>query len=204
MLSISEVRVLLLKSKEEAEKELNSLEEKKEIVLPFIGKKREMCCNGLEVNNGLYTQCKKEKENDKEFCKKCLKNRKYGTIDERMRVGLMEYKDPNGKVPIHYTKIMKKLNISEEEVLKEAEKLGIVIPEEHLKSPEKKKGGRPKKLITDTDNEIIKKKQGRPKISKNIISTNDDDDNDDIFSSLINKAIISQNETENSKSSEPV
>ena len=55
----------------------------------------------------------------------------------RMKCGIMEYKDPQGKSPIAFTKIMKKLNLSREEVELEGKRLGISIPECHFE--EKKK-----------------------------------------------------------------
>ena len=108
--------------KEEAMKELNIeysekriRKEKTSIVMPFSGI-REGCCGGLVKNHGLYTQCER-KVKEKEYCLKCEKTiEKYGTIDDRMKVGLMEYVDKEGNKVVAYKKIMKKMNLTEEKV----------------------------------------------------------------------------------------
>ena len=127
----------------------------KRIPLPYNGEEDGNCCLGLSLNHGLYTQCeKKRKEND--LCETCdkqaLKNESgkpdYGRMEDRQQVGWMEYRDPKGKKPICYIKLMNKLGLSKEEVLKEAEKRNKQVDEMHFEEEEEeKKKGRPKKSV---------------------------------------------------------
>jgi len=161
--------------------------------LPWCGEKKEGNCSALKKDLGLYTQCKKECSG--EYCLGCLKLIDqnggicpYGTVSERLKCGMMEYKDPQGKSPIAFTKIMKKLNISREEVESEGKRLGISIPECHFEETKEKGRGRPKKDTSadDTASETSvslalvssteKKKRGRPKKEKEIISNNAGED----------------------------
>ena len=125
--------------------------------LPWCGEKKEGCCSALKKDLGLYTQCKKECS--VEYCLGCLKLIErnggicpYGTVSERLKCGIMEYKDPQGKSPIAFTKIMKKLNISREQVESEGKRLGISIPECHFEEKIENRGrGRPKKDTSAED-----------------------------------------------------
>ena len=177
--------------KGEGRKMLNS-------VLPWCGMVIEECCKGLKLNNGLYTQCSRIR-GENEYCGSCLKlmeknggSLPYGNVDDRLRSGILDYVDPKGKRTVPFANVMKKLNISKEEAIKEAEKLGWVIPECHF---EEKKGkrGRPKKdsSAEDTVSECSdgeKKKRGRPKKNKEVVSNNA---GEDLIASLL--------EQENSK-----
>ena len=99
--------------------------------LPFSGEFAEKCCFGLRQNHGLYTQCQVARKGESSYCKGCQaqadKNTSgepdYGTIQSRIAVAPMDFKDPNGKSPVAYAKIMKKLKLSEEQVKEEAGKL---------------------------------------------------------------------------------
>ena len=175
--------------------------------MPWCGCVRGGCCIGLKKALGLYTQC--EKECSGEYCSSCLKlleknggKSPYGTVHDRMKCGIMEYKDPEGKRPIAFRKIMKKLNLSREEVELEGKRLGISIPECHFEEEIEKRGrGRPKKDTSAEDtasdksvgekvgekvdekvgekvDEKVgeKKKRGRPKKEKEIISNNAGED----------------------------
>jgi hypothetical protein len=105
------------------------LEKNKKIVLPYNGEYNNLCCSGLELNHGLYTQCPKKKKIG-DLCEGCNKQASknshgkpdYGRIEERQETGLMDFHDPRGKSPVSYIKIMKKLGLSKEEVLEEAKK----------------------------------------------------------------------------------
>ena len=160
--------------------------------LPWCGEKKEGLCSALKKDLGLYTQCKKECSG--EYCLGCLKLIEgnggicpHGTVYDRLKCGIMEYRDPQGKGPIAFTKIMKKLNISREEVESEGKRLGISIPECHFEE-NKGRRGRPKKDTSadDTASETSeslasvsnseKKKRGRPKKEKEIISNNAGED----------------------------
>jgi hypothetical protein len=137
--------------------------------LPYNGELKEEYCYALRQNNGLYTQCQGMREGEKWFCKGCENKMQkngdetpeYGTIQDRMRVGLLEYVDPKGRKPVSYTKIMKKYKLSKEDVLAEAAKMNMIVNEEHFELKETKRG-RPK------SEKPVKEKgvKGRPKKSE--------------------------------------
>ena len=155
-------------------------------VLPWCGFVIEECCRGLKLNNGLHTQCNRSR-GEKDYCMSCVKlmeknggSLPYGSVDDRLKCDILDYIDPKGKATIPFANVMKKLNISKEEALKEAEKLGWTIPECHF---EEKKGkrGRPKKDTSADDtasecSEGEKKKRGRPKKNKEVVSNNAGED----------------------------
>lgn len=150
------------------------------ILLPWCGEGLEGRCMCLRLNNGLHTQCRKMRCNESEYCESCLRSIEgnggvaiYGTVKERMKVGILDYIDSKGRKTIPYANIMKKLNISREEAELEASKLGWTIPECHFVES-KGKRGRPKKEtgVCDTESETSsigeKKKRGRPKKRKEV------------------------------------
>ena len=158
--------------------------------LPFLGVLDESCCRGLKSNHGLYTQCSSKVEEG--LCKSCeLQASKNadgkpdsGRVEDRVAVGLYEYKDSKGKSPIAYTKIMKKLNLSKDEIVAEADRLGVKIPEEHFEvCVSEGKRGRPKSDKVDKE---LKGAKGRPKKTKKVMELDGDDD--DLFSALVAKA----------------
>ena len=158
--------------------------------LPFNGEFNELCCNGLRQNNGLYTQCQGMRKGDKEFCKGCQQQAEknehgkpdYGTIQDRLEAGIMEFKDPSGKSPTPYTKVMKKYKMSKEQVLEEAGKFNITVNELHFDVAESKRG-RPKAV---KEAKAPKGVKGRPKKSKKVIEI--EGESDDLFASLIANA----------------
>ena len=152
-----------------------------------IREKKDGCCGGLLKNHGLYTQCESMKLMDNGYCSTCNKQgKKYGTIEEREKVGAMDYIDPRGNKPIAYKKYMKKHNLSEEQVLEEAGKQGVTIDRIHFAevSTESKRG-RPK-----TEKEAKEPKgdgkKGRPRKSKKVIDV--EGETDDLFASLVASA----------------
>lgn len=180
----------------EVEEALLFLKEKKSMVLssplpksklsyplPFNGEKKEGYCNGIVKNHGLYTQCTKKVKG--EFCKVC-EEKPYGTIDDRLKVDLYEYKDPKGNGPKRYTEVLKKLKISKENVEEEAKRLNITINPIHLEEVvlENVKRGRPKteKKVKETTG-----KKGRPKKEKKSVEVNSVEE-EDLFATLIAKA----------------
>tara|TARA_R110002012_G_C11541886_1_gene601508 strand:+ start:53 stop:946 length:894 start_codon:yes stop_codon:yes gene_type:complete len=180
--------------------ELGVSEEKRSsLVLPWCGKVDESVCLNLRKDLGLYTQCKKSRLEGSSYCVCCEKliaknggESQYGTVSDRMKCGIMEYKDPRGNSPIVFTKIMKKLNQSREEVELEGKRLGICIPECHFEE-KKERRGRPKKDTSaeDTDSEKNvepqeKKKRGRPKKEKEIISNTA---GEDLIASLVQESV---------------
>jgi hypothetical protein len=167
--------------------------------LPYNGEFNDSCCYALRQNNGLYTQCTGIRKGDNSYCKGCASQMQkkgaempeYGTIQQRMAVGIFEYVDPKGRKPISYTKIMKKYKINKEEVLAEAEKFNVKMNAEHFAVPEEGvKRGRPKAEKAPKEKGV----KGRPKKTKKVIQIEGEDD--DLFAALVAEA----NEVE----SEPV
>ena len=169
---------------------------KVKITLPFNCVINNNVCLGLKLNHSLYTQCESKRMNGLNYCKSCAgqtdKNSNgkpdYGTVSDRMLVGLMDYKDPKGKGPIHYTKFMKKMNITQEEVINEALKLNITIDPIHFTEPEiinkpkqdGKKGKNPKNdKVIDVDNvtDLFAKIVIMTKIENDNNNINDNNDN---------------------------
>ena len=172
--------------------------------MPFNNKKKDECCEGLRQNHSLYTQCENLKLNDNEYCKKChnesLKNSSgkpdYGTISDRLECSFYEFRDPKGKSPIAYTKLMSKLKFTREEVEEEAKKLNYEIDPIHFEYTEEPKRGRPKseKKVKDA-NAPSSGKKGRPKkMNKEVELTSDV--GEDIFASLVENANANANATQ--------
>jgi len=150
---------------------LKSKVEEKRIVLPYVGL-NELKCRSLRYEHGLYVQCNRECSSG--YCERCrgerLRGVDYGDVNLREKVGLMDYVDPKGRKVVHYRKVMKKLNISEEKVKEECRRLGIELASVHMEEV-KSKRGRPRKevIVSDTDSEgekKEKKKRGRPRKEK--------------------------------------
>jgi hypothetical protein len=171
----------------ESKKKVKIVAPKASFALPFSGEKNEKCCEGLRYNDGLYTQCEVVKKGENKYCAVCEKgNLKYGTIDERMKVSIMEFKDPSGKSPVHYSKIMKKLKLTKEQVLEEGLKMGKAVDEVHLEVQEEKRG-RPKavKVVKEKG----EKKKGRPKKEPKGLEL--ENKTTDLFASLIANSVES-------------
>ena len=143
------------KAKSDKPKAVKAPKEKKNsIPLPFTSASFEGC-QGLCYNHGLFTQCVKPKAESGEYCKSCQteadKNANgqpnCGTVAARLATGLYEFKDPKGRSPTSYLKVLEKMKISEADANTEYHsKFGSFMPIEHLTAIEKpKKSGRPKK-----------------------------------------------------------
>ena len=170
--------------------------ERKSVVLPWSGESEG--CKVLKYNMGLYTQCgEKLLGGELKSCVGCMKEyskkgeHKYGTVEERKATAIMEYKDPRGKGVVRYTEIMKKLNLTKEEVLSEAKRRGVEVAECHFEEKSVKRG-RPRK-----EKEVVgeKKKRGRPKKEKEMVSNKA---GEDLIASLLNES-KSEREDPNSK-----
>jgi len=145
-------------------KEKKPKEKKSEFPMPFVAEIVDQAgCQGLAYNRGLFTQCSKKRMENGNFCKgcqsQCDKNASgcpdCGTIDGRLATGLYEFKDPKGRSPISYTKVLEKLKLSQSQALEEAGKLNIEINNDHFVVLEKtkKSKGRPKKTgVVKADN----------------------------------------------------
>ena len=164
--------------------------EKSAFPLPFMGRNVEECCQSLRQSQGLYTQCRNSKAGEK-FCKSCSSKMvdgvpEYGTIEQRLAVGVNDYVDPSGRKVVHYTKIMKKYKVSEEQVIAEAKKLGQVVDGCHFIQPESDnvKRGRPK---AEKPAKVSSGVKGRPKKTKKVVEI--DVEEDDLFASLVAESI---------------
>jgi flagellar biosynthesis GTPase FlhF len=117
----------------------------------------------------------------------------YGTMSQRLAVGLNDYVDPSGRKVVHYTKIMKKHKVSEEQVLAEARKFGQAVDACHFIQPEldSVKRGRPK---AEKPVKVSSGVKGRPKKTKKVVEI--DGEEDDLFATLvaesINGAVVSE------------
>ncbi len=159
--------------------------------LPYIGEFNDACCYALRQNNGLYTQCTGNRKGEASYCKVCANQMQkvgadipeYGTIQQRMAVGIFEYVDPKGRKPIAYAKIMKKLKLDETQVLAEAGKHNITINPEHFVVPEDSKRGRPKAEKAPKEK---KNGKGRPKKISKVLEIEGDDE--DLFAALVAEA----------------
>lgn len=157
--------------------------------LPYNGELNDLCCYALRQNNGLYTQCTGIRKG--EYCKGCAtlmqktgaEVPEYGTIQQRMAVDIFNYTDPKGRKPIAFTKVMKKYKISKEQVMEEAEKLGITINPNHfvVAEPEGAKRGRPKAEKEPKAKGV----KGRPKKEKKVLTVEGEADEDDLFAALV-------------------
>ena len=167
-------------SYEEMKERVERYKEKR-IVLPWSGEVEG--CKEIKYNMGLYTQCG---EGEEERCKSCEKEcmkkgeKRYGTIEERKRSGMLEYKDPRGKGVVRYIEIMRKLNLTKEEVIEEGKRQGVKVAECHFEEKSVKRG-RPKK-----EKEIVseKKKRGRPRKEKEMVSNKA---GEELIASLLNE-----------------
>ena len=157
--------------------------------LPFSNEMNSDLCFGLQLNSGLYTQCNLMKSRDSScYCKTHEAQAEsssagvpsHGTIQQRMAVDALAFVDPSGKSPVAYSKIMKKLNLSEEQVREEASKWNIKIDERHFEVVAKK--GRPK---VEKPLKEVKQTKGRPKKAKKVVEV---EETDDLFASIVAQA----------------
>ena len=151
------------KSKTADGKEKKSKEAKSsKFLLPFCNVVSAEHCSGLSYNHGLFTQCSKKAMDNGLYCKGCQaqadKNSNgkpdCGDIEARIGTGLYEFKDPKGRSPVSYLKVLEKAKLSQEEAVEAATKAGLEIPEEHFAVQEKAKAekkGRPKKAKVSAD-----------------------------------------------------
>jgi hypothetical protein len=184
------------------------------IPLPFNGTVREDCCIGVKQNHGLYTQCFSA-PGETGLCKGCSKQASKnasgepdcGVIAKRVIQG-DEYRDAKGRAPVHFTKVMKKQKLTEEQVQAEATKFGIVLDASHFAAPQaQQKRGRPKKATTsDTESENSsasgeKKSRGRPKKAAKVVEVNE---TEDLFASLMQQAQSASPRASSSEAKEAV
>lgn len=179
-------RKSIVKSKEMKSKKMEK-KEKTAFPLPYNGEFASECCYALRQNNGLYTQCTGLRKGEEKYCKGCAKQMQkvgaespeYGTIQDRMAVGIFEYVDPKGRKPIAYTKIMKKYKVNKEAVELEASKYNMVVNSKHFEVLEESKRGRPSKEKAPKE----KGAKGRPKKAKKVLLIEGEDE--DLFAQLV-------------------
>ena len=147
-------------SKAKEPKKARATKEKKSTFpLPFISENVDLSgCQGLAYNRGLFTQCLKKSMENGVFCSGCQtesdKNASgcpdCGTVEARLSCGLYEFKDPKGRSPVSFAKVLSKLKLSQEEAMAEAGKKNLEIADEHFIVVTKVKKailGRPKKAV---------------------------------------------------------
>ena len=177
--------------------------------VPFDNHIFDDCCFAVKPNSGLWTQCMNAPATDSEFCTSCTKKGQPTlTINQRGILGDM-FVDPKGNKPTHYTKIMKKLNITEADVKNEMAKFGYEISEKHFILSQTKRG-RPKKDSssssgsnsdsesgTSNSNTKEAKKSGRPKKNSKVVQLAS---TEDLFATLISEAKTPRNAQSNAQS----
>jgi len=135
------------KAKSEKPEKPEKKEKKAKALFPLPFSKEnvlESGCQGLAYNGGLFTQCPKECIASVNYCKQCQSEidqyggTTNGTVAQRLGCELMEFKDPKGRKPVTYMKMMEKQKLSREQVEAEAGKQNIVIDEIHFVAGEKK------------------------------------------------------------------
>ena len=145
-------------------------------------------CNGIAFNEGLFTQCKKVRINNEQFCKTCLdeskesENRepKNGTVNRRNNSPYYSYEDSRGRRPVSYNDYMKKKGITEAEALEEAEKQGLNIPREHF-------------AVVSRSKKV--KEKSVKKSNKCLILDESEDEKTDLFAQLISDDVSEDKET---------
>ena len=188
--------------KKEKKERMENVSKKPEVPLPFMGVIQENCCHGLKQNHGLLTQCHKNPTGSSTYCQGCQKQAdkntsgkpNSGSIEDRMAAFTSgkEYRDPKGKAPVAYAKVMQKLKLTEEQVQAEATKQNIELPAELFNAPVAKRG-RPKKnpaVTSDTESESSMssgepKKRGRPKKTGKPVEVST---TEDLFATIISEA----------------
>jgi hypothetical protein len=163
------------------------------VPIPFSGELIEGNCHGLKHNHGLFTQCYSElAEGDSDLlCRSCAKqaskntsgNPDCGRIESRLDAGLFDYRDPKGRKPVALTSLMKKMNVTREQILEEAGKFNIQINPIHFEipvAPLKQK----KVKAEDSDKKEAATPRGRPKKASKVVSV---DATEDLFASLVSQ-----------------
>jgi hypothetical protein len=184
----------------EIKKEVRAKKETKEkkekfvkpaFVLPFCNAVMEGRCNGICLNNRLYTQCLKP-AGENGLCAACNKQAttndngkpNFGLITDR--IDNPEWTDPKGKAPVRYATVMLKQSIEKDAAVEEAAKFGWTIDEIQFEVEEKKE----KKVA----------KRGRPAKTKNVETGGA---GDDLIAQLVAQAQQEQAVDEEEESEEP-
>jgi len=197
--ALSELGGVLLSRQAKEPKQRKYKVERPSFPLPYNGELNANLCQALRQNVGLYTQCQSAKKMGN-FCKQChvLSTKseagipEYGLIESRKAAydAGEEYTDPKDRKPVHYTKVMRKYKLTNEQVTSEAEKFGIALNPSHLVVPASEgRRGRPAAKAKEPKES---KGKGRPKKEKKVIQIEGDDD--DLFASLVASANADEDE----------
>lgn len=157
---------------------------KTKVKVPFV-KALEGQCDGLKMNGGLFTQCTNKPMATGELCKTCQKQADAsgkptcGLASEREAEG-EAWRDPKGRAPVAFGKVMQKEGLNQEVVEREMTRLfGKGDYDAYFVMPEKKTTKKAKK----EDGE--KKQRGRPKKNKEVVALAE---GDDLIATLIAQA----------------
>jgi chemotaxis protein histidine kinase CheA len=157
---------------------------KTKVKVPFV-KVIEGQCDGLKMNGGLFTQCTNKPMATGELCKTCQKQADAsgkptcGLASEREAEG-EAWRDPKGRAPVAFGKVMQKEGLNQEVVEREMTRLfGKGDYDAYFVMPEKKTTKKAKK----EDGE--KKQRGRPKKNKEVVALAE---GDDLIATLIAQA----------------
>jgi len=157
---------------------------KTKVKVPFV-KAIEGHCDGLKMNGGLFTQCTNKPLATGSLCKTCQKQADAsgkptcGLASEREAEG-EAWRDPKGRAPVAFGKVMQKEGLNQEVVEREMTRLFgkgdysalFVMPEKKTIKKAKKEEGE-------------KKQRGRPKKNKEVIALAE---GDDLIATLIAQA----------------
>lgn len=178
---------------------------KRKLIIPYTGKKVNENCIALRFNYALFTQCTNKAVLNIPYCKTCVKHVEenggmapYGTINDRLEYGILDYVDPTGRKTVPLYKVLKRMKVTREEMEKECKNQGIVIPPEHwgetpweggispkasekcdqvLKELNQEEEIKLKKFETNFDNEMKNKtgqgRKGRPKKAYSFVDAQD-------------------------------
>jgi len=195
---VESVRVSRLPKKRGASKVENKTKKAKpSCILPFCGQKQEGSCCGIRLNHQLFTQCTNPVSGE-DFCKTCQTQADknggkptYGTIADRLAVGLLDYQ-VNGKQVVRFSKVMDKLKITHADAVRCAEEAGVEIAAEQFEVVVSRKGRPPAPKdpsVSDSDSmsssKGSKKAPGRPKKSAKVVKS---ETSDDLIAALVAEA----------------
>ena len=191
-------------AKKESTTEVQLKLAKPKFPFPYCGEYKKECCQGLKYNRGLFTQCLFIKTAESDYCKRCSSQAEKnehgkpdcGSIQDRLNISFMDFRDPKGRAPISFVKVMRKLKISQEALLEEAGKFNFEIHSIHFVDPPPpgKKGRKAAAAATDEDDETPLKK-GRPSKNKEVVVSTFTEEAD-LFATLTKKAAATATATE--------
>ena len=172
------------------EKKVIKKEKKVEVKWPFSKENvKKEGCEGIKYDQCLFTQCDGKKVSEK-YCGKCMeecsKNASGmpdgGTVEERLRCGLMEYRDTKGRKPMNYVKYLIKTKKDVEEIKKMSKEMNVFVDEMHWSEEEVKKG---RKKTVKKEEEGKEKKRGRPKKIEEV----EKEEVKDLFAELVKESL---------------